>query len=140
MAKPPFRAGTRLEGLGKEIFENICDPCYQDWIKMSVKLVNEMRLDTTDPGGQAIWLEQMKSFLGVGGSAADPWGRFLDKRVTVETRAGTKVVATLIGLAADSLNLAEFEGGMPEGFKPSTTGAKGSGTIARDSVLTLEPA
>ena len=88
MAKAPFRAGTRLEALGKEIVEGICDPCYQEWIKMSVKLVNEMRLDTTDPGGQAIWLEQMKSFLGVGGSTTDPWGRFLDKRVALETRSG----------------------------------------------------
>ncbi len=138
LANPPFRAGTKLAPLGAEIQQKICSDCYKEWIAMSVKLVNEMRLDTTDPRGQEMWLSQMKLFLGLGQEGADAWARFLDKRVAVETTAGVKAVATLVGLTAHTVNLAEFEGGaIPEGFAPSATGARGSASIARDAVRTL---
>ncbi len=140
LATPPFRAGTRLADLGTEIQQKICAPCYRDWINMSVKLVNEMRLDTTDPRGQQLWLTQMKLFLNLDGGSADPWSRHLDKPVVIETVAGVRTRATLLGATADTLTLADFEGGsIPDGFAVST-GARGSATIARDAVKTLEPA
>ncbi len=140
LAAPPFRAGTKLADLGVEIQQKVCAPCYRDWINMSVKLVNEMRLDTTDPRGQEMWLKQMKLFLNLDGSASDPWMRHLDKPVAVETTGGVRARATLVGATADTLTLADFEGGsIPAGFTPST-GARGSATIARDAVKTLEPA
>src|SRR5262249_9689961 len=108
---------------------------------MSVKLVNETRMDTTDPRAQQLWLSQMRSFLNLDGGAGDPWSRFLNKRVRVETTNGTAVTATLIGAEPDRLNFAEFDGGnVPDGFAPSSTGAKGSATIARDAVRTIESA
>ena len=141
MARPPFRAGTKLAELGTEIQSKICDACYRDWIAMSVKLVNELRLDTTDPRGQEMWLKQMRLFLNLDGGSDDAWSRFLDKRVTVETVGGERVTATLLGATPDALNLAEFDGNViPPGFAPSATGARGSATIPRDAVKTLEPA
>ncbi len=141
LAAPPFRKGTKLEDTGREVHENICASCYKDWIGMSVKLVNEMRLDTTDPRAQQLWLSQMRTFLGLDGGASDPWAQFLDKRVRVETVGGVKTSATLIGSTPEQLNFAEFEGGAPpDGFTPSTTGAKGSATIPRDAVRTIEAA
>lgn len=141
MKQPPFRAGTKLADLGAEIQSKICASCYREWIDMSVKLVNEMRLDTTDPRGQALWLDQMKNFLNLSGGAADPWARFLNQRVKVETTDGVSTHATLIGADPNALNLAEFEGGkVPAGFSASTTGAKGSASIARDKVRTVEAA
>ncbi len=140
LTNPPFRAGTKLADLGTEIQQKICAPCYRDWINMSVKLVNEMRLDTTDPRGQQLWLTQMKLFLNLDGGSNDPWSRLLDKAVIVETVDGVRARATLVGAAGDTLTLAEFEGGnIPSGFAPSS-GARGSATIARDAVKTLEPA
>lgn len=140
LTNPPFRAGTKLADLGLEIQQKVCAPCYRDWINMSVKLVNEMRLDTTDPRGQEIWLKQMKLFLNLEG-AQDPWSRLLDKPVVLETTGNVRVRATLIGATPDALTLADFEGGaIPEGFAPSAGGAKGSATIPRDAVKTLEPA
>jgi hypothetical protein len=59
---------------------------------MSVKLVNELRLDTTDPRGQEVWLKQMKTLSQPRPGAADPWSRFLDKRVVVETDGAACVV------------------------------------------------
>jgi Fe-S cluster biosynthesis and repair protein YggX len=141
MANPPFRPGTKLADLGVEIQSKVCAPCYKDWIAMSVKLVNETRMDTTDPRGQQLWLEQMKSFLNLGGGSSDPWARFLNQRVTVQTTGGISTVATLIGLEDDRLNFAEFEGGtVPAGFTASATGARGSASIARDAITTLDAA
>ena len=142
LANPPFRPGTKLEGLGKELHENICAGCYKDWIAMSVKLVNETRMDTTDPRGQAMWLSQMRQFLNLDTTGGgDPWSRFLNQRVKIETTGGVTTTATLLGATTDALNLAEFDGGeIPSGFAPSATGARGSATIARDSVRTLDAA
>ena len=137
MAAPPFRAGTKLADLGKEIHEKICSSCYKDWI---AKLVNETRMDTTDPRGQAMWLSQMKQFLNLE-TGSDPWARFLNQRVRIETTEGVTTTATLIGATPDALNLAEFEGGnVPAGFAPSATGARGSATISRDHVRTVDAA
>jgi hypothetical protein len=123
-----------------EIQQKICAPCYRDWINMSVKLVNEMRMDTTDPRGQELWLKQMKLFLNLDGASTDPWSRHLDKPVVIETTGGVRARATLLGATADALTLADFEGGaIPAGFEASS-GVRGSATIARDAVKTLEPA
>ncbi len=139
MANPPFRAGTKLADLGAEIQAKICVGCYRDWINMSVKLVNETRMDTTDPRQQLMWIAQMKLFLNLETGGDDPWSRFLNQRVTIETVGGVKTTATLVGTTPAELNLAEFEGGsVPDGFTPSTTGARGSATIARDDVRTLD--
>jgi Fe-S cluster biosynthesis and repair protein YggX len=137
LAAPPFRAGTKLGPLGEEIQQKICSPCYKDWIAMSVKLVNELRLDTTDPRGQEMWLKQMKIFLNLDGSS-DPWMRHLDKRVVVETVDGRSVTATLIGADDQRLTFSDFEGPVPAGF--DVGGNKGSGSLARDAIKTVEPA
>ncbi len=104
---------------------------------MSVKLVNELRLDTTDPRGQETWLKQMKIFLNLDESS-DPWARHLDKRVVIETVDGRSVTATLIGADDHRLTFSDFEGGVPTGFDSGTN--KGSGTLARDAIKTVEPA
>lgn len=139
LAAPPFRAGTKLAELGVEIQQKICSSCYKDWINMSVKLVNELRLDTTDPRGQEIWLKQMKTFLALDPATADPWARHLDKRVAVELVTGARVLGTLLEAREDQLILADFDGGgLPEGFAAGA--ARGSGTIPRDRVRAVDPA
>ena len=138
LAAPPFRAGTKLGELGADIQSRICAGCYRDWINMSVKLVNEMRLDTTDPRGQELWLNQMKLFLGLDASS-DPWAKHLDRKVVVETLDGRRITATLIRVDGDRLAFADFDGGeLPAGFEP--TASRGSGSIARDAIKTLDAA
>jgi len=137
LPNPPFRAGTRLADLGVEIQQKICGSCYKDWINMSVKLVNELRLDTTDPRGQEIWLKQMKTFLALDPATADPWARHLDKRVALELTDDARVVGTLLEAREDSLILADFEGGsLPAGF--SAGAARGSGVVSRDRVRAVD--
>ncbi|MBL8601386.1 MAG: Fe(2+)-trafficking protein [Myxococcales bacterium] len=138
LAKPPFRAGSKLGPLGAELVEKVCASCYNDWIAMSVKLVNEMRLDTTDPRGQELWLKQMKLFLNLEQSG-DPWARFLNQRVALETLAGVQTHATMIGISETELRFAEFAGGaVPSGFRALET--QGAASIARDAIKTLESA
>jgi Fe-S cluster biosynthesis and repair protein YggX len=146
LPNPPFRAGTRLAPLGVEIQEKICGDCYREWIAMSVKLVNETRLDTADPRGQELWLTQMKLFLNLAPATenGDPWARFLNQRVAVETTGGVKTLATLVNCAPDKLTFADFDGNaVPPGFAPSASGGhggSGSGSIPRDAVVTLAAA
>jgi Fe-S cluster biosynthesis and repair protein YggX len=137
LAAPPFRAGTKLGPLGEEIQQKVCSPCYKDWIAMSVKLVNELRLDTTDPRGQEMWLKQMKIFLNLDESS-DPWSRHLDKRVVVETVDGRTRHRDAHRRRRAPAHLLGLRRGLPAGFD---TGAnKGSGALARDAIKTVEPA
>ncbi len=138
LPRPPFRPGTPLEALGATVQARVCADCYRDWMAMSVKLVNETRLDVTSDDGRARWLAQMKLFLALD-AAGDPWARWLNTRVRVEALGGAAATATLVGLDDDTLRLADFVGGsIPAGFTPLDT--HGSACIARDAVIVLESA
>lgn len=138
LPQPPFRPGTPLEALGAAVQARVCAGCYRDWMAMSVKLVNETRLDVTSVDGRTRWIAQMKLFLALDASG-DPWARWLNTRVRVEALGGATVSATLIGLDDEALRLADFAGGsIPAGFTPVDT--HGAAVIARDAVIALESA
>ncbi|MBL8679426.1 MAG: Fe(2+)-trafficking protein [Myxococcales bacterium] len=137
----PFRAGTALVSLGEELRSSVCVDCYNAWLKSSVKIINDGKLDLREARAQHVWVSQMRAFLNLGGTS-DPWLRFVDRRVRIETTS--KVVTTAMLLRADDekLWLADFNGGaIPSGFAPTQTGAdgaSGSASILRDCVLTIE--
>jgi Fe-S cluster biosynthesis and repair protein YggX len=139
LAAPPFRAGTRWAPLGLEIAARICAPCYREWLEHSVRMVNEHRIDTAEPAGQAAWLAQMRAFLGLD-AARDPWARFLGRRVRIEplgAAGGGSFTARLLELDGDALWLTELDAGAPTAaLAPGR--APGSVAIARDAVITLE--
>ncbi len=58
---PPFSNAQ-----GKEIQSKICQPCWQEWIKMGTKVINEMRLPLSDPQAQKIFDQHMREFLNLG--------------------------------------------------------------------------
>jgi Fe-S cluster biosynthesis and repair protein YggX len=127
--------------LGQELCARICADCYRAWLERSVKVVNDAKLDLREARAQAVWVSQMRAFLNLGGSG-DPWQRFVDRRVRVETTAKVIAVATLVRADDEKLWLADFEGGsIASGFAPTEQGAKGasgSASILRDCVLTIE--
>ncbi len=49
----------------KYIQENICKDCWEEWKKMSVKVINENRLTPFMPQHKEILEEQMKQFLNL---------------------------------------------------------------------------
>jgi Fe-S cluster biosynthesis and repair protein YggX len=60
--EPPF-----LNDLGRRIENTICQPCWREWIAMSIKVINEYRLNLLSPQGNEIYETHMKEFLGLEG-------------------------------------------------------------------------
>lgn len=65
------RIGARMkfdpfgDEIGAFIEANVSQDSWQAWMDMSIKLVNELRLDLGDPEAQRIWDLQMKDFLNL---------------------------------------------------------------------------
>ncbi|MEE2756267.1 MAG: Fe(2+)-trafficking protein [Myxococcota bacterium] len=60
MVDAPF-----ADDVGQWILENISAESWDDWMEMSIKLINELRLDLGDRDAQRIYDEHMRDFLGV---------------------------------------------------------------------------
>jgi Fe-S cluster biosynthesis and repair protein YggX len=58
--EPPFP-----NKLGAKIHETICTACWQEWMAMSVRVINEYRLNLMSPEASAIYDSSMCEFLGV---------------------------------------------------------------------------
>lgn len=52
--------------IGDEIRGNICASCWEEWLKMEVMVINELRLNFMDPESQKILTQQMRQFLQLG--------------------------------------------------------------------------
>jgi Fe-S cluster biosynthesis and repair protein YggX len=48
---------------GREVQERICGDCWDEWSKMEVMVINELRLNFMDPKAQDILTGEMKKFL-----------------------------------------------------------------------------
>jgi Fe-S cluster biosynthesis and repair protein YggX len=72
--RPGCLAGTRARRLprppmsdemGKRIYENICADCWDYWLRnLSIKVINEMRLDLSTERGQEVYDQIMRETLG----------------------------------------------------------------------------
>jgi Fe-S cluster biosynthesis and repair protein YggX len=60
MARQPFSHAT-----GKLIWDSVCNDCWQEWIRMGTKVINEMRLPLADPQAQKIYDAHMFEFLNL---------------------------------------------------------------------------
>jgi len=58
----PFPSET-----GKRIHEEICQTCWREWMAMSIKVINEYRLNFLSSEGNAIYDQHMREFLGLEG-------------------------------------------------------------------------
>jgi Fe-S cluster biosynthesis and repair protein YggX len=58
LAKAPFRGE-----LGQKILENVCDICWQEWVAMGTKVINELGLVLSTPSGQDAYDQYMIEFL-----------------------------------------------------------------------------
>ena len=62
LGRQPFPGKT-----GVEIRERICADCWNEWLKMEVMVINELRLSLMDPASQEILNRHMREFLFAGG-------------------------------------------------------------------------
>jgi tetratricopeptide (TPR) repeat protein len=62
LARPPMN-----DELGKKIYENVCSDCWEQvWLKnLSVKVINEMRLDLSTEQGCEMYDQVMRETLGI---------------------------------------------------------------------------
>ena len=51
--------------IGDVIRTTICQTCWREWEEMSVKVVNEYRLSMANPEHYRLFVDQLKSFLGM---------------------------------------------------------------------------
>lgn len=60
LQRPPM-----TDELGQQIFQSICAECWQEWLGMGIKVINEMRLDLSDEKGQQVYDQYMREYLGL---------------------------------------------------------------------------
>jgi len=58
LEKPPFKGA-----LGVTLAEHICQGCWQEWIPMGTKVINELGLSLNSPAGQDAYDQYMVEFL-----------------------------------------------------------------------------
>jgi len=52
--------------LGERIYANVCSECWNDWLKnMSIKVINELRLDLSTERGAEEYDRHLREFLGL---------------------------------------------------------------------------
>lgn len=58
LPRPPLPGKT-----GQEIRQKVCADCWNEWQKMEVMVINELRLNFMDPASQATLEQHMRQFL-----------------------------------------------------------------------------
>lgn len=65
------RVGQRMrfqpfeDAVGAFIFERVSQESWEAWMEMSVKVINELRLDLADPSGQQTYDQHMRDYLNL---------------------------------------------------------------------------
>ncbi|MEM6795427.1 MAG: Fe(2+)-trafficking protein [Acidobacteriota bacterium] len=59
---PPAEKVTYGGKVGKEIRENVCEDCWQEWVGMEVMVINELRLNFMDPNSLDVLTQHMREF------------------------------------------------------------------------------
>lgn len=61
LPKPPMS-----DEIGQRVFESVCADCWDYWLRnLSIKVINEMRLDLSTERGQEVYDQIMKETLGL---------------------------------------------------------------------------
>lgn len=67
LEKPPLKGDV-----GQKIFDNVSKEGWRMWLEHSKMLVNEFRLDLTDPRAQKLWFDEMEKYFWGEGAAPPP--------------------------------------------------------------------
>ena len=61
----PLEEAPFSSDVGGQILASICQKCWAEWMAMSIKVINELRLNPATPEGSRVYDVQMKEFLGL---------------------------------------------------------------------------
>ncbi len=62
LSRVPFR-----NAFGQAVYDNTCNDCWQEAIRLGTKVINELRLPLADPQAQKVWDEHIRDFLHLTG-------------------------------------------------------------------------
>jgi len=60
---PPLKQRPFKGPLGERILASVCQSCWNEWVRMGTRVINELRLPMHDPRAQETYDEHMKEFL-----------------------------------------------------------------------------
>ncbi len=60
LSRVPFR-----NAFGQEVYDNTCNDCWQEAIRLGTKVINELRLPLADPQAQKVWDQHIREFLNL---------------------------------------------------------------------------
>jgi len=63
LARAPFRGP-----LGEELRRRVCLPCWEEWKRAEVMVINELKLNFMEPTAQEILAAHMREFLALDGA------------------------------------------------------------------------
>jgi Fe-S cluster biosynthesis and repair protein YggX len=63
--KPRLPGPPMRNEFGRLIYQNTCAACWREAIGMGTKVINEMRLDLSDPRAQKVWDQNIREFLNL---------------------------------------------------------------------------
>ena len=58
LAAPPLP-----NDLGNKIYDSICQPCWDEWLKQQTAVINHYALDLRNPEARQMLMEQTETFL-----------------------------------------------------------------------------
>lgn len=64
-ARPALKERPFKGELGEKVLANVCQTCWTEWIHMGTKVINELRLNFSDPHHAAMYDQHMKEFLNL---------------------------------------------------------------------------
>lgn len=64
-SKPPMPERPFKGPLGEQVLASICADCWQEWIHMGTKVINELRLDFSNPRDSDTYDQHMREFLNL---------------------------------------------------------------------------
>lgn len=56
---------------GQELKARVCAPCWAEWQKTEVMVINELRLNFMDPGAQKVLDQHMRQYFQLDGPSPD---------------------------------------------------------------------
>ena len=60
--RPPLGFAPLPTELGQKVAQEVCQPCWAEWLQAQTRIINHYGLDLTNPEAQGFLLDNMKGF------------------------------------------------------------------------------
>src|SRR4029079_16298410 len=60
--RPPLGFAPLPTELGQKVAQEVCQPCWSEWLQTQTRIINHYGLDVTNPEAQGFLIDNMKGF------------------------------------------------------------------------------